>query len=254
MARRGNTRAKRMLLGGAVAALAVFGLAGCGVVAEFVGPPQSFTDDTTITEAVTAIDIDHPAGSITVQSVRGATDISLERTVRYRGVDRDIGETHEVDGSTLVLHGCGRNCSVDYVLQVPEGLDVEGETSNGAIALSGVADAQVSTSNGRIDLEGVTGTVDVDTSNGRIVGSDLTGDGIVASTSNGAIELELGTAQDVTATTSNGPIELRVPDGPYRVETDTSNGRVDVDIATDPNGEFTLDLQTSNGSIQVTGS
>ncbi|BDZ65511.1 DUF4097 family beta strand repeat-containing protein [Agromyces mangrovi Wang et al. 2018] len=219
-----------------------------------LGPPQSFSDDATVTERVTAIEIDEPAGSVAIEATRSATDITLERTVRYWGIDRDVDETHEVTGGTLVLHGCGRNCTVSYVLEVPEGLDVSGRTSNGAIELTGVADVDVATSNGRIELDDVTGTVEVETSNGRIIGNDLTGDGVDASTSNGPIEIELGTPQDVTARTSNGPIELRVPGGPYAVETDTSNGRVDVDIATDPNGEFTLDLRTSNGSIDVTES
>ncbi|GLI26367.1 hypothetical protein ARHIZOSPH14_06090 [Agromyces rhizosphaerae] len=239
-----------MLAAVVVAGAAAFALAGCGLVEQF-GPPQSFSDDATVTDEVTTIDIDRPAGGVTVTAVRGATEITLERTVRYWGIDRDIDETHEVTGSTLVLHGCGRNCMVDYVLEVPEGLDVEGDTTNGAIELTGVADVSVTTSNGRIELDDVSGTVEVETSNGRVIGSDLNGNGIDASTSNGSIELELGTAQDVTARTSNGPIELRVPDGPYAVETDTSNGSVDVDIATDPNGEFTLDLRTSNGSIKV---
>ena len=93
--------------------------------------------------------------------------------------------------------------------------------------------------------------MDVTTSNGRIEGDDLNGDGIRAETSNGAIDLSLGVAQDVEARTSNGAIELSVPADSYRVTADTSNGRVDVGVANDPDGRFTLDLHTSNGSITV---
>ncbi|MRG59756.1 DUF4097 family beta strand repeat protein [Agromyces sp. CFH 90414] len=227
--------------------MTAFVLGGCALL----GPPHTITDSAAVTEAVTAIEIDQPDGAVVVQADDDATEISIERTVHYRGPEREIGETHAVEGGTLVLGGCGRNCSVDYVLEVPAGLDVSGETTNGSIELSGVAEVAVSTSNGRIELDGVTGSVDADTSNGRIIGTDLTGDGVEASTSNGAIELELGTPQDVTADTSNGSIELRVPDARYRVETETSNGGIDVGIDDLADGEFTLDLRTSNGSITV---
>ena len=108
------------------------------------------------------------------------------------------------------------------------------------------------TSNGRIELEEVAGTVAAETSNGRINGRDLNGDGVRVSTSNGAIELELGVPQDVEASTSNGAITLEVPPESYRVSTDTSNGATDVEVANDDDGRFSLDLRTSNGSITVT--
>jgi DUF4097 and DUF4098 domain-containing protein YvlB len=171
--------------------------------------------------------------------------------VTYRG-DRPDGATHRVDGDTLELGGCGRNCSVDYTIELPAGVDVRGSTTNGAIELSEVDEVEVQTSNGRIELDDVSGSIAVETSNGRISGSDLNGGGVRASTSNGAIELELGEPQDVEASTSNGAIELTVPAADYRVSTETSNGRTDVGIPNDSDGQFSLDLRTSNGSITVT--
>jgi DUF4097 and DUF4098 domain-containing protein YvlB len=156
-----------------------------------------------------------------------------------------------VQGDTLELRGCGPRCSVEYTIDVPAGADVRGQTSNGAIKLRDVGQVEVGTSNGRIELEDVQGTIDVETSNGRIEGDDLNGDGIRAESSNGAIDLELGTAQDVEARTSNGAIELTVPADSYRIATETSNGSTDLRVANDPDGRFTLDLRTSNGSITV---
>ena len=237
----------RMSAATAVAAAVIAGLGGCG----FIGPPNRISDDFTVNEQIVTIELDDPSGSVTVRGSDGTTDIIVERTVSYRG-DREIGDTHEVDGDTLELGGCGRFCSVDYTVEVPAGVDVEGSTQNGAIELSAVGEVDVRTSNGRIELEDVTGSVNAETSNGRIVGRGLDGDGIRARTSNGLIELELGQAQDVEARTSNGAIDLTVPEASYRVTAETSNGRTDIGVADDPDGRYVLELRTSNGSITVT--
>lgn len=244
------TRTGRTIAIVAVFATAATAMSGCA----WLAPLERFSDDATLDGSVRSIEIDHPEGRVTIEGVEGATTIEVSRTVSYRG-DREIGETAEVRGDVLVLGGCGNNCSVDYTIEVPIGLDVNGATSNGAITLTGVNEVEVETSNGRIELEDVTGGIEATTSNGRIEGRGLAGDGVRASTSNGAIELRLETPQEVEAHTSNGAIDLAVPtDGvSYRVETDTSNGSVDVDIDDIADGEFLLDLSTSNGSITVTG-
>ncbi|KQM82192.1 hypothetical protein ASE68_01855 [Agromyces sp. Leaf222] len=238
-----------MIAVGAVAAAAALAFSGCGLLA----PPERFSDDETLDARVQTIEIDEPAGSVIVKGAGEGTEIEVSRTVSYRG-ERTVGVTFEVDDGVLVLSGCGRNCVVDYTIELPAGVDVRGATSNGAIELSGVNEVDVATSNGRIELDDVTGAIEVESSNGRIEGRGLAGTGVRASTSNGAIDLRLSAAQDVEARTSNGAIELEVPtEGVgYRVETDTSNGSVEVDIDEDSDGEFTLDLGTSNGSISVT--
>lgn len=240
------SRFMRVAVTGALTALAVGGLVGCN----FLGPLERFSDDFTLSEEITTIDLDDASGSVTVRGHERATGVTVERTVSYRG-DREIGDTHEVDDDTLELGGCGRFCSVDYTVEMPVGVDVRGRTSNGAIELTAVGVVDVRTSNGRVELEGVAGSVDVETSNGRITGRDLNGDGVRARTSNGLIDLQLGKAQDVDARTSNGAIDLTVPEATYRITTETSNGRVDVEVPDDPDGRFTLELRTSNGSITV---
>jgi DUF4097 and DUF4098 domain-containing protein YvlB len=235
---------------GAIGVAAVMTLSGCA----FLSPPERFSDDATLSDQVSTIEIDEPGGSVTVLGVEGATGIEVSRTVSYRG-ERPEGETHEVDGDVLVLSGCGRNCSVEYTIELPVGVDVRGSTSNGSIELTGVNAVEVSTNNGRVELDDVTGRIDAETSNGRIEGRNLAGAGVRARTSNGAVDLRLTTPQDVDARTSNGAIDLEVPTGAgYRVETDTSNGSVDVETDEDAAGEFLLDLATSNGAITVTGS
>ena len=239
-------RFARASLAAAVTALVAVALGGCALLA----PPERFSDEATVNEEIRTIQLVDSSGSVTVRGTEGATEVEIERTVSYRG-DRPSGETHEVSGDTLELHGCGRRCTVEYTIDVPAGVDVRGSTSNGAITLRDVGEVDVQSSNGRIELDEVTGGVVAQTSNGRIIGRDLDGDGVRATTSNGAIDLELGEPQDVEARTSNGPIDLTVPSDSYRVTTETSNGRTDVGVPNDSDGRFTLDLHTSNGSITV---
>ncbi|WP_394554058.1 DUF4097 domain-containing protein [Agromyces sp. MMS24-JH15] len=223
------------------------GLSGCA----FLGPLHEFSDSASVAATVAHVTIDSPDDSVEVRGVAGATGVSIERTVRYRGPEREIGDTHRVDGDELVLGGCGRNCSVAYTVEVPVGVDVSGETSNGELDLEDVGEVDVETSNGRIELTDVAGSVSASTSNGAIVGRGLAGHGIDVDTSNGEIDLELVTAQDVAADTSNGSIEITVPDAAYRVDAHTSNGSTDIGVADDPDGEFELVLGSSNGAITV---
>jgi hypothetical protein len=222
-------------------------LGGCALLT----PVERFSDEATVTEEIATVELDDPRGSVTVIGDDDATEVSISRTLRYRG-ERPEGETHEVDGDVLVLSGCGRRCSVEYTIEVPARVDVRGSTANGRIELSAVGEVEVQTSNGRIELEDVTGSVDAETSNGRVIGRDLNGDGVRVTTSNGAIELELGEPQDVEARSTNGAITLEVPQDSYQVSTQTSNGSTDIDLPNDADGRFSLDLRTTNGSITVT--
>jgi hypothetical protein len=234
-----------IMASGVVAAALTLG--GCGLLA----PVESFSDEATVDEEIRSIEIDDPRGEISIVGDDDASEVEISRTIRYRG-ERPDDETFDVDDGVLTLGGCGRNCSVEYTLEVPAGLDISGSTDNGAIELTSVNEVDVRTSNGRIELEDVAGRVEVATSNGRISGTGLHGDGLRAETSNGAIELSFDTAQDVEATTSNGAIELTVPDEPFRVSADTVNGREEIEVDTDDDAAHSLELRTSNGSITVT--
>ncbi|AMB60199.1 DUF4097 family beta strand repeat-containing protein [Microterricola viridarii] len=227
-------------------AIAALALSGCALL-----PAHATNDKATLTETVSAVRINGNSGSVTVQGVVGATDIRIEREIHYWGNKRQFDATYEVSGTELVLNGCGNRCSVDYTVELPEGVDVSGRTDNGAIELEAVNDVDVQTSNGKISLDEVAGRVKASTSNGRIEGEALNGAGIIAKTSNGSIELELETPQNVRANTSNGSITLHVPSGSFNVKAETSNGAKNINIPTDPNGTFLLDVGTSNGSITV---
>ncbi|MEU7636928.1 MULTISPECIES: DUF4097 family beta strand repeat-containing protein [unclassified Streptomyces] len=238
---------RRVRFTGAVA-LAGAGALALGACNLVVG--ETFSDDATVAQKITAVRVDTSDGDVTVHGGKGGSTVGVHRKVTYRG-DRPQGPTHRVEGGTLVLGGCGDQCSVTYTVDLPGTVPVTGETSNGALHLSKVAAVKVTTSNGGIDLDGVSGAVDVRSTDGAITGKGLAGTGIRAETSNGGISLTATKPQDVRAKTSNGAVSVTVPDDRYQVSAETSNGAKRIGVHNDPAGRYRLDLTTSNGEIQA---
>lgn len=220
---------------------------GCSLL-----PPQSVSDTKTLDQQITAIKLDGRSGSMHVTGQAGLARTTVQRTIKYH--DGAPGQdTYHVDGGTLVLTGeCGDNCDVDYDITVPAGVPVTGKTSTGHIELLHVGAVDVTTSDGSVDFTDITGAVKAHTSDGEITGTGLHTDSVQADTSNGEIDLTLAQAADVTARTSNGQIKLVVPAGSYRVSGKSHNGSRKIGVADQADGKYRLDLNTDNGSIEVT--
>src|SRR5262249_2845663 len=142
-------------------------------------------------------------------------------------------------------------------------------TSNGEIRARDVAERlEAHTSNGALRVEACAGPIEAKSDNGRI---EIRGtrSPTRAHTSNGAIDVE-GAPEDRAAQvglgTSNGAIALRLPESvSARLEADTSLGRIEIDPpgsarfngrrnhleAVLGEGEGTVRLRTSNGSIRI---
>ncbi|MFJ6379346.1 DUF4097 family beta strand repeat-containing protein [Kitasatospora sp. NPDC092039] len=227
-----------------VLAAAVGGLSACGLA-----PDNTFDDDATVGDRITAVKLDTTSGGVTLRGKEGLDRISVHRSVSYKN-DKP-GATSRVENGVLVLGGCGQYCSVTYTVEVPAGLPVTGQTSSGSVSLSQVGSVQVSTHSGGVNLDGVNGSAEVKTTNGAISGRGLNGDRIRAETHNGAINITSTKPQDVSASTSNGAITLVVPAAKYKVSAKTGNGHKDIGVSDDPSGQYQLTLSTSNGRISV---
>ncbi|MFJ9443226.1 DUF4097 family beta strand repeat-containing protein [Kitasatospora sp. NPDC101235] len=225
-------------------AAAMGGLSACGLASD-----NTFDDDTTVGEKITAVRLDTTAGGVTLRGKEGLDKVSLHRSVSYQ--DAKPGATSRVENGVLVLGGCGQHCAVTYTVDVPAGLPISGQTSSGAVSLSHVGNVQVTTNSGAVNLDGVNGTTEVNTTNGAITGRGLNGDHIRAEAHNGAIDITSTKPQDISASTSNGAITLAVPPAKYKVSAKTGNGQKDIAFPDDPSGRYQLDLSTSNGRISV---
>ncbi|WP_197029309.1 DUF4097 family beta strand repeat-containing protein [Alicyclobacillus macrosporangiidus] len=144
--------------------------------------------------------------------------------------------------------------------------DSQADTSNGAITFDGIHGSVIgSTSNGGVHARSIQGAVDLHTSNGNIQIQDVASK-VAGRTTNGEVEVESAVLGDWTLITSNGSIRVQLPKqgNNVRITGDTSNGRVSGNVpwqysgddhdhgtATLGQGVHTMELRTSNGSIQV---
>lgn len=172
-----------------------------------------------------------------------------EATVTIERTDGGVEATAEWPRR---LFGGNWHDRVQFHVKVPRGWHgvVDLRTSNGAIVASDIhGDVSVRTSNGAITLTGHEGTLVARTSNGPIRLSDVHGK-VEARTTNGPVRLLGGTLTETgLLRTSNGAVELRArlePSADYEVT--TSNGAVTVTLI-DPNAS--VELRTSNGNINL---
>ena len=154
-------------------------------------------------------------------------------------------EARRASGISLMPRPAGAHIFVT----APAHTTIDLATSNGRVVVEDIhGSGPVHTSNGRIILENVKGEHEVHTSNGRIVIDGLEGDAD-AKTSNGSIEIKRMRGA-IKAGSSNGSIsfEGEMPEGSAN-RLETSNGSVKLRLQ----GEYgaRLNAKTSNGRIRT---
>jgi hypothetical protein len=271
---------RRVVLGVCAIGVGTLLLSGCD---GFRMASQNFSDTADITQQVAAVRIDNGSGAVRIRV--GAT-ASVRRTVYYR--DDKPGQTHRVDGDTLVLEDCDRrNCSIDYDVTLPAAAKVMGEVGSGEVEVVGMAEVGVSAGSGDVRVRDVPGPVTVNVSSGRaeLVGlgqsavvdassgdvsvTDVKGDLTVLSrsgevnavgvggktsveSSSGDVRVDMAVPQSVKVVANSGGIRLTVPRGQlYRADVSTSSGDRRVSVDTDPQSQYVLNLEASSGDIEV---
>lgn len=145
-----------------------------------------------------------------------------------------------------------RSFVVDYDLRVPEAIEARVYNTNGSITARGFLHRLiVATTNGNVELEDMQADIAARTTNGNIV-ADVTLDpgGVVNSvTTNGNISLRIpaSTSAQLTAAVINGRVDVSGLSLQDVTSTSTSlDGRLG-------EGEGTIYLRTTNGTITITG-
>lgn len=178
-------------------------------------------------------------------------------------VDHGLFETHHsaelVGGSVVLDASCPRFpssfCSVDYVVEVPQGVAVIADVERGRISVGNLRGSiELSTRHGDVELDRITGDVKVSTRHGDVRGVDLAGDRVVAGSEHGDVSVELvRTPLLVDARSSHGDVEVVVPDasGPYAVDLSTDRGDTSSSVRTDPGAERHIDVRSNHGDVTV---
>ena len=248
------------------------------------GPKEKFTE--TISQEFDSNDV----SAIAVQSSNGkiaftgreqqGIDIQAHKTVKAPTQEEAEAFAAHVEIESEVKNGIlrvykshpkpppGYGVSVAYDITGPKALALTLSTSNGKIEAEQVnGPVKAVSSNGKIHLTDVTGQIEARTSNGSIdADMKMLKNESHFTTSNGAIQIRVqqGVAP-ITAKTSNGSIKLHLPaDFAGQVDAKTVNGSVTTDFETTTtektqhrlvgqigaNGDTSLKLRTSNGSIR----
>jgi hypothetical protein len=192
----------------------------------------------------------YPWSSGTISLEVGSGDVQI-RAASTRTVGVDYTEHYEFkrptvqakssgSGLSLTSH-CdsgilGQNCSINYVITVPE-----------------QAALRLHLGDGNVNLQGVTASVVVQAGDGDINGSKLRSASFQVSSGDGGMHLQWATApSNVALSMGDGDIDLTVPNGsgPYAIRQSGSGGS-DIKVATDPNAVAAMTLRTGDGNVRV---
>ena len=145
---------KRIALAAGVAVAAALALTSCVRLVQ-----NGFDDKHSVSDQVTEVRLQNGSGDVTVRSKDGATETEIRRRVEYpKDTDKPGGVSHRMEGSTLVLDGCGSRCSVDYEVTVPsKDVRITGRNSSGDVLLEGVASVEVEIGSGDATVRDVAG-------------------------------------------------------------------------------------------------
>lgn len=248
-------------------AIAVLVATGAGVAVFGFGDKTS-TETHDVSESVKTLRMDTGHSDVTVE-VGDATKVEVKRS--YWWGSGDSKAAYELDGDTLVLKsGCGMRCDVDsFVVTVPRGTKVTGNSGSGELVLRGnlgvdaragsgdvsIEDAEgpltLQNGSGDISVQGANGAVNVKTGSGRIKLHDVSGGPVQARTGSGDMEVSVEQPMSVDVQTGSGDLEVTVPDGSYNVESDVGSGDQRVNVQDSPTGTHTLKLKTGSGDLDV---
>lgn len=207
--------------------------------------------------------VDTHNGSIEIIADASVADVEIDATLRCGGATQAEADEHLTQAVVSIVRDSSRRLTIrailpeddrgrhgaSFVIRLPDADGVTATTSNGRIAVTGLAGKLTAeTSNGSVVIADHDGPVRIDTSNGSVSAQRIAG-ALTVDTSNGGV-----TATDVGGPvkidTSNGSIAMKLnPEHNGPLHLDSSNGSISATVGTKFAGVIRLD--TSNGSITV---
>ncbi len=194
-------------------------------------------------------ELDQPiSDEITMSLDTMGTDVKIETEFEFSRNEIQFGESRE--------------SRVDYEIFVPESIEVSLDNTNGTVDVQNLTNnAKIVTVNGIIKISRMTGKLDLETTNGTIKGSLDSTKGITAVTANGNINFTFGPKLrgKVNAEVVHGSIKtknLKFSDLKDSRDKDEFEGYLggDIEGVLGSNSEIKIKLETTNGSIKLTGS
>ncbi|SNT07810.1 Putative adhesin [Streptosporangium subroseum] len=226
---------KTMLAAGALLGSALV-LSGCRLDVGAFGDEEQAVSSYDVTGTVTALDVSTGSGEIVINESK-RSGVHVTETMHWRG-DKPKAE-HPLDADKLTLrYKCPEpdgNCSVDYKVEIPQGVTVKLDAGSGIIT-----------------LRGLTGGVSASTGSGDIEANALGAKRFVADTGSGHIKARFTVMPDnVDLETGSGDVTAWLPQGAYNVTTRSGSGDQTVEVTKDPSAPRTVSVQTGSGDAEV---
>ncbi|MET7615545.1 DUF4097 family beta strand repeat-containing protein [Streptomyces sp. NPDC005408] len=249
-----RTRTRALVaLGGA--SLLTLALTGCGSADAGEAPVEKRAFP--FTGKALTIDSDDSAIELVPADVK---DVQVTRQVDGWVFLGDGPEpTWKMEGGKLTLRvkcdAVASDCEARHTIKVPRGVAVTVEDDNGSVTASGFDTAlTIRSDNGAVTVRDSSGPLKLDSDNGKVVTERVSAKTVSASSENGAVRLGLLAVPDRVETDSdNGSILIELPraGAPYAVTAKSDNGDVNVDVPNDSSSSHVVKARSDNGKVTV---
>lgn len=189
------------------------------------------------------------------------SDIVVERRSDWLALEPTVRES--VTGETLRIESAcprsvnplARQCSVTFELRLPSTVAVKVSAQRGTVKASGfTADVTVDTAEGDIVVSQLTGRFSATSDFGSITGTDLTCANTVADSHSGSLDLAFREAPALVRARSDfGNVDVAVPKAPggYRTNLTNHMGGATVDITNSPSATREIVAESNSGEIHL---
>ena len=210
------------------------------------------SSDGNISEPFTKVVVNAIGGSVQIERTTGTPEWLAE--VSYSEALPDF-EPKVEEGVLIVDDGCSGyegDCAVDYLIQVPEGTEVEATTVSADVTITNISAAvTVSSTSGVIFLNTVKGDISVDTVSGDILGTKLEAATAAFDSTSGDIDVAFERIiTNLTVDTTSGNITAQLAGDSYNLEVDAGGAR-DLKIDDDETSTNLVTLTTETGDLTV---
>jgi hypothetical protein len=148
--------------------------------------------------------------------------------------------------------GIVADCDARHRIEVPRGVTVKVEDSDGSVVAHGFRDPlDISTNDGTVHVTDTTGPLRLHSDDGSLR-AEVSSRQVRASTADGSVRLTLGAVPDLVDSSSNdGAVTLALPRASYRVTTRTGDGSTQVSVPRDDSSTHVVSARTDDGDITV---
>ena len=208
----------------------------------------------TIDDAFTRVVVSGSSGRIQIERTTGTPEWLAEAS--YSGNEPDFVPT-VVNGELIVDDSCSGfaigDCTVDYLLSVPEGTEVSVLTGSGDVTVTSISAAvDIETGSGVVFLNTVKGPINVSTGSGDILGTKLETAAASFTAGSGSIDVAFERiVADLNAETGSGNVTAQLPDASYNLVAETGSGSLDLKISDDDTSTNMIVLRTGSGDLTI---